>query len=118
MGLFFKPDPYPGRPRILFLGASESTHTHAWVDLLKAEPFNVQVFGIPGTAPPDSWPVKTYVTVYDGRQLHPETRKRLYPANRLARFVQWRLPRGGRARTMQEDAKLWLARIIKTWRPD
>jgi len=117
MSLSFEPDPHPGRPRILFVGASESTHTHAWINLLEGEPFNVQVFGLPGTAPPDSWQVRTYVTVYDGRALDPATRKRLYPANRLARFVKWHAPRGRRVRTVQEDAKLWLARIIRRWRP-
>jgi glycosyltransferase involved in cell wall biosynthesis len=118
MSSLFDTDEYPGQPRILFVGASESTHTHAWVDLIAAEPFNVRVFGTPGTSPPESWPVKTYVTVYDGRPLNPATRQRFYSANRLVRFVKWRLPRRGRARSMMEDAKLWLARIIKDWRPD
>ncbi len=117
MSLSFAPDSHPGGLRILFVGASESTHTHAWVDLLSGEPFNVRVFGLPGTSPPDNWPVRTYVTVYDGRPLDPTTRQRFYPANRVARFAKWRLPRGGRPRTMDEDAKLWLARIIKDWQP-
>jgi len=118
MSLSFSPDPHPGQPRILFVGASESTHTHAWINLLEGERFNVQLFGIPGTTPPTGWPVKTYVTVYDGLALDPATRKRLYPANRLARFVKWHAPRAGRERSVQEDAKLWLARIIREWQPD
>src|SRR5437762_900603 len=118
MTLSFAPDPLPGKPRILFIGASESTHTHAWINLIEGEQFNVQLFGIPGTAPPDSWPVRTYVTLYDGLVLDPATRKRLYPANRLARFMKWRLPRAGRERSVRGDAKFWLARIIRKWQPD
>jgi glycosyltransferase involved in cell wall biosynthesis len=118
MTLSFAPDPFPGKPRILFIGASESTHTHAWINVIEGEQFNVQLFGIPGTAPPNSWPVRTYVTLYDGLALDPATRKRLYPANRLARFVKWRAPRGGRERSVREDAKFWLARIIRQWQPD
>ena len=47
-------DRHPGRPRILFVGLAESTHTHAWIDLLDSAAFNVLVFALPSGAPPDT----------------------------------------------------------------
>ena len=38
----FDDDPFPGRPRILFIGLGESTHTRAWIDLLAGAEFNVR----------------------------------------------------------------------------
>ena len=51
----FEKDLYPGRPRILFVGLAESTHTHAWIDLLQAADFDVRLFAVPtpGGFPPD-----------------------------------------------------------------
>ncbi len=70
----FDTDKYPGRPRVLFIGPGDSTHTHAWVDLLENEPFNVRVFIPPGlVSPPESWKVKTYITAYERGPLNPST---------------------------------------------
>ena len=40
----FNSDPFPGRPRILFIGLGENTHTHSWIDLLEDAGLIVRVF--------------------------------------------------------------------------
>lgn len=91
MNSMFETDPYPGRPKILFLGLGVSTHTHSWVDLLNGSQLNVRLFSVPGGGvPPADWKIRTYVcdpnsTLPKGlnpdiRQsfyLHPEENKRL-----------------------------------------
>jgi len=111
----FDDDPYPGGPRILFVGHSDSSHTHAWVDLLKGAPFNVRVFALPDGIPPDDWPVRTYVTATTTAQLDPLTRERLYAADPVRRY-----PKKGYARFILRGPTLeerWLARLIRDWRP-
>jgi glycosyltransferase involved in cell wall biosynthesis len=111
----FDDDPYPGRPRILFVGSADSTHTHAWVDLLAGAELNVRLFALPGGLPPDEWPVRTYVSAPTSRALDRRTRRRLYPAARLARA-----PKRVYARLVSSDRAVeqrWLARVIRHWRP-
>ncbi|HEX6050769.1 MAG TPA: glycosyltransferase [Gemmatimonadaceae bacterium] len=111
----FDEDPYPGRPRILFIGHAHSSHTHAWIDLLAAARLNVRLFALPGGVPPDGWPVRTYVTTPTPRQLDRASRQRLYAAGRLARA-----PKRAFARFVAGDRALeqrWLAQIIREWRP-
>jgi glycosyltransferase involved in cell wall biosynthesis len=112
----FDDDPYPGRPRILFIGPAESSHTHAWVDLLAGAELNVRLFALPGSVPPDEWPVRTYVTTATPRRLDSKTRRRLYAAGRLARApkrVFARLISNARAMELR-----WLAQVIREWKPD
>jgi glycosyltransferase involved in cell wall biosynthesis len=111
----FDEDPYPDRPRILFIGHADSSHTHAWIDLLAAAKINVRLFALPGGVPPDTWPVRTYVTTPTPRSLERGSRQRLYPAGRLARA-----PKRAFARFVAGDRALerrWLAQIIREWRP-
>jgi glycosyltransferase involved in cell wall biosynthesis len=111
----FDVDPFPGRPRILFVGHSESTHAHAWIDLLAEARMNVRMFALPTGLPPDDWPVRTYVTAPTPRQLDRLSRQRLYPAGRLARA-----PKRAYARLVAGDRAVeqrWLAQIIRDWRP-
>ena len=111
----FEEDPYPGRPRILFIGHAHSSHTHAWIDLLADARFNVRLFALPGGVPPDEWPVRTYVTSPTPRRLDRASRQRLYPAGRLARA-----PKRAFARFIAGDRAVeqrWLAGIIREWRP-
>jgi glycosyltransferase involved in cell wall biosynthesis len=111
----FDIDPFPGRPRILFVGHSESTHAHAWIDLLADAQMNVRMFALPTGLPPDEWPVRTYVTAPTPRQLNRHSRERLYPAGRLARA-----PKRAYARLVAGDRAVeqrWLAQIIREWRP-
>lgn len=112
----FDDDPYPGRPRVLFIGPGDSTHTHSWVDLLAGSEMNVRLFALPGGVPPDEWPVRTYVTTPTPRHLDSVTRRRLYAAGRIARA-----PKRVYARLMSSDRPLeqrWLAHVIREWKPD
>jgi len=119
MGSSFDNDPYPGRPRILFIGPGDSTHTHAWVDLLENEPFNVRVYIPPGlVSPPDNWKVKTYITAYDRGPLDPAIRKRLIDNGKARRLVD-RYAARARKRTWNSNryAAEWLDQIVRSWRP-
>jgi glycosyltransferase involved in cell wall biosynthesis len=111
----FDDDPFPGRPKILFVGHAEGSHTHAWIDLLAGARFNVRLFALPGGLPPDDWPVRTYVTTPTSRRLDSRTRRRLYPAWRLARA-----PKRAYARLVSSDRAVeqrWLAHVIREWKP-
>lgn len=119
MSSSFDSDRYPGRPRILFIGPGDSTHTHSWVDLLEKEPFNVRVYIPPGLmSPPDNWKVKTYITAYERGPLDPTIRKRLIDKGKAGRLVDRYVARAGR-RTWNSSkyAEKWLAQIIRSWRP-
>ena len=116
MSSTFASDPHPGRPRILFVGFGESSHTHSWVDLLEHETFDVRLFDLPtSTLPPDDWWVPCYITAVPARPQRHSSRRCLYPSGRLgwlARRVQGRLA-GGPDRVIEG----WLGRAIRTWRP-
>ena len=137
----FKLDPYPGKPRILFIGLAESTHTQSWIDLLDQSELNVRLFALPSGLPPEDWPVRTYVTRGTAVTLNPKTRTRLYPYSPLAHMrAAWaNLDPGTRTRFFPKsqagrllfrlftriflDAagdfkEKWLAGIIRQWRPD
>lgn len=58
MSIALNKDPYPGRPKILFIGLAESSHTQAWIDLLTGAEFNVRLFVMP-YGPSLGWPLKT-----------------------------------------------------------
>lgn len=115
----FERDEYPGRPRILFIGPGDSTHTHAWVELLEREPFNVRVFIPPGLeSPPGGWKVKTYITAHEHGPTDPATRKRLVDGGRAKRLLDRSVALARRRTwdTARYGAE-WLARIIREWRP-
>jgi glycosyltransferase involved in cell wall biosynthesis len=114
----FHSDPFPGRPRILFIGLGENSHTDSWIDLLQGAPFNVRLFSMPTGSPPDDWPVRTYVTSYHGPRLKTNTRIPLYPANSVKRFVKRQTARALGMPDVESLAGRWLARIICEWQPD
>lgn len=119
MNSSFEADAYPGRPRILFIGPGDSTHTHAWIDLLENEPFNVRLYVPPGLfSPPESWKVKTYITGYERGPFDPATRKRLIDKGRAKRQVDKYLAHArGRSWNTRGYAEEWLVHIIRSWRP-
>jgi glycosyltransferase involved in cell wall biosynthesis len=119
MNSSFGTDAYEGRPRILFIGAGESTHTHAWIDLLEEAQFNLRLFVAPNMlAPPDDWKVKTYVPLYDYQAGDPETRSRLYDERKAKRLVRKYTGRfTGNTWNRDTLAAEWLAEIIRKWRP-
>lgn len=144
MNLEFDADQYPGRPRILFVGFPESSHTHSWIELLEGGCFNVRLFSLPSSEPPSSWPVKTYLTRMGAARCNDSTRKTVFPPPdsslrglattarmaldrgvlsgrpRLRRAIKSgaalaeRLDRAGYATTIEEA----LANVIREWRPD
>jgi glycosyltransferase involved in cell wall biosynthesis len=117
----FDSDPYPGRPRILFIGHAESSHTHAWIDLLHDSRLNVRLFALPTGAPPPDWSVKTYITSPDASRARPEIRRRLPPA----RFWIGRAHRAWQTAASalpipapREPLEAALASVLAEWRPD
>jgi hypothetical protein len=59
----FNNDPYPGKPKILFIGLCESTHTQSWIDLLENSEINVRLFALPsGFYPPERWKTRVYLS--------------------------------------------------------
>lgn len=146
MSSSFETDPYPGRPKILFVGLGGSTHTHAWIDLLSDSTLNVRLFALPdGGIPPDTWPVRTYLP-QDSHLLSPGLsssirttlrplpesvqRRRKGPAFQLYTIATKVLNRIGRMAsfpTAEYDQpsqmpvisqQKWLQRIINEWQPD
>jgi glycosyltransferase involved in cell wall biosynthesis len=113
----FHTDPFPGRPRILFIGLAENSHTHSWIDLLAGAPFNVRLFARPSGIPPADWKVRTYITRFSQPGLDPATRSCVYPRNRVLRTAKIRAARYFAATVFDDLEGLWLARIIKQWKP-
>lgn len=115
MSTAFDRDELPGRPRILFVGWAHSTHTHAWIDLVRGA-FNVRLYALPLGFPPQDWPVRTYVTQSTGQQLDHATRRKLYPFNKPDLFL-----RNWLARTLHgpgvDAPRRGLAQAIESWRP-
>src|SRR3954462_5399389 len=114
----FEADAHPGRPRILFVGLPDSSHTHSWIDLLDDANFNVRLFGMPTGVPPDGWGVRTYVTAYGYSSHDHEARTSLYPASRVGRFVKRQAARLIWDARAEQLAARWLAAVVKRWRPN
>lgn len=113
----FDSDAFPGKPRILFIGLGEHSHTHAWIDLLKGTQFNVRLFSMPTGIPPNDWPVPTYLTSYNDPSLNTTQRRRLYPANNVGRVVKRYAARAMGMPDVPTLAGRWLAKILRQWRP-
>ncbi len=110
-------DSYRGRPKILFIGLAQSTHTQAWINLIADQAFNIHLFGMPGGTPPEDWRIKTYLTVPASSRM-PDTRKNMYAGvgGRISRHLS-NHPRFDILRISPSPA-LWLKDIIETWKPD
>lgn len=113
----FETDPYPGEPKILFIGFTESSHTHSWINLLDGSEMNVRLFGLPSGVPPGNFKVRTYVTGVTRESLDKDTRARFYSRNRIGQLSKKGLSRilAGDVRGFEDK---WLATIIRQWRPD
>lgn len=135
MSKLFEKDTYPGKPRILFVGVPHSSHTHAWINLLRASEINVRLFAMPSGCPPPDWPIKTYITfLCDGKNT--PVRKNLYRgvfgiiAYYLYKFSTidlawqyWGTIVNGYHRLLDFlklpiTPEAWLAAIIRKWQPD
>lgn len=103
----FDQDPYPGRPKILFVGWPESSHTTSWIDLLASEPFNLRLFCLPSTEPQADWPVRAYVTAPGAPERDDPLRRSVHP-HAVSRLVA----------TTDGTIEGSLAAVIREWRPD
>lgn len=111
----FADDPYPGNPKILFVGEVLSAHAHAWIRLFDEERINVRFFSHHIGVPPKNFQCRTYVTSEPARPDNPLTRSPKAAAFKKARettIVQGE-PAGERKMT-----EAYLARVIDRWRPD
>jgi glycosyltransferase involved in cell wall biosynthesis len=119
MSSSFDTDDLSGKPKILFIGLGESSHTHSWIDLLDGADFNVRLFALPSGSPPPHWPTKTYLTEYGHRNIDPSSRSYLFASGRFKRFAS----RSAAALLRQPWTpgplvENWLAQIIRQWQPD
>lgn len=114
----FEIDSYPGKPKILFIGLAQSSHTHAWIDLLSNAELNVRLFAMPvsGGLPPPDWQVRTYVsgiTIGKNNVTRQYFNDELY--GKLRSIYNKVVKRIGRP-SLSSDT--WLADVIKKWKPD
>ncbi len=115
----FDTDELLGKPKILFIGPGESSHTHSWIDLLNGADFNVRLFSLPQGSPPCDWPIKTYLTEYGQREINPSNRLYVFASGKLKRFAK--RSAGALLRqawTPDPVIETWLAKIIRHWQPD
>ncbi len=91
--------------KILFIAFAQSTHTHAWVDLLKNKNCQVQVFGVSNTEAPEhfTFPVVNY-------QKHVAVQP-------ILQKIAAKLLRKNRKLTEQNELAS-LAHVITQWKPD
>jgi hypothetical protein len=120
----FDIDPFPGRPKILFIAFAQGSHTRSWIDLLDGSRLNVRLFGlrVPGGVPADDWSVKTYVPAFHREELDPSTRRSLYATKWTARVLNLLrrvLRRLGLARRLAKsfEAQKWPFRTGKVGNP-
>jgi hypothetical protein len=116
----FDRDLFPGGPKILFIGFGESSHTHAWIDLLRNSEFNVRLFSLPSGVPPDDWLIKTYVS--GGARGPFDSAFRLSVFSRQHQLTE-RVWRHAAARFSLAPPRVFtlqhaLAKILRSWRPD
>ena len=116
MTIAFERDSYPGKPKILFIGLAQSSHTQAWIDLLADAEINVRLFAVSESLPPSAWQVRTYIRdINAGKN---DATRRYFNAGlygklksiyeKVARRFGWPL--------LSREA--WLADVIKKWKPD
>lgn len=113
----FDTDAFAHEPRILFIGLGESTHTHAWIDLLRDERFDVRLFSLPSGEPPALWRVRTYLTNSTRTRGDRSLRHHITPVNRVLYHSKrvWARHAIGNELNYVEHG---LRRVIEQWRPD
>jgi len=116
----FDTDPYPGRPKILFVGHGSSSHTLAWIDSLKDAGFNVRLFCLPDTMPPQDWWAKAYVAVPTEKmppEIEPGKCSSFYPTPAQKRHMSDQMD--GKLNAMRRNLLYWLVVVFKklyNWR--
>lgn len=116
MSLPFEQDAYPGKPKILFIGLAQSSHTRAWIDLLEGAELNVRLFGASEELPLPDWHVKAYLS---GPKAGRNSGSHKYFNSGFfggIRSLYERVLR--RIGLPLQDRAAWLAEVIKEWKPD
>ncbi len=120
MTIPFEIDPHHGRPKILFVGSSSSSHTHSWIELLDDARMNVRLFSLNDDSPPPDWQVKTYLTHPGDLAPRSSPHRRSFfilsapkkslvgMAYRAVTMLKFKRPSWGSA----------LASVIRSWQPD
>jgi len=100
------------KKKILIIALAQSSHTHAWVDLISQKNFEVRLFGIKNSRPHQSFN-NYYYCLQENFPFINQKPSRLEWFNKMRRFIfyfdyfnnyffeNW-----------------WLSRIIKKWQPD
>jgi len=110
----FDLDPYPGAPRILFVGEIHSSHAQSWIGLLDGAGVNVRAFNLPYAPLRVDFDCRTYIT-------HGLPEVLTNPLHR--RETMWETRRRRWLGRLKHEEKIeWpgclLAHVVKTWRPD
>jgi glycosyltransferase involved in cell wall biosynthesis len=110
-------DIHPDGLKILFLGLAQSTHTHAWIGLLKDTNINIQLFAMPNSFPPPDWSINTYITSPNAGRKY-SLRKHLYKGlkERLYEFINLYPMRNNLNKS--KTPEFWLKEVIEAWNPD
>lgn len=101
------------RKKILFIALAHSSHTHAWLDLLKDSQFEVRIFGINNTNA--NGKLKYFQYNFDKHFPFIEPMKLQWWHLKYQRFIKERV-----YKKINIDAleKKWLSWIINRWKPD
>ena len=87
------------------------------LNLIADQAFNIQLFGMPGGAPPEGWCIKTYLTIPVSSKI-PHIRKNMYCGlvGRINKHLS-NHPRRDIFR-ISRSPDFWLKEIIETWKPE
>ncbi len=123
------------KPRILFIGFPETSHTSSWIELLNGTDFDVRLFGLPSGLPPSDFSFPTYATIeVNSPKRFPQVTQVFPATTRVGRFLQ-RASRHVVPRIRNRSERMnWLARsldrrwpptlesalakVIREWQPD
>lgn len=111
----FDEEPYPRKPRILFVGEVLSSHASSWMSLLDGQEYNIRFFALPVGEPSESFPWQTYVTAAPAEPDAPLRRGLPRSCFVSAASSQILTPESN---WKGELAKKYLAQVILSWKPD
>jgi hypothetical protein len=111
-GSGFIEDPHPIKPKILFIGLAESSHTHSWINLLDNSEFDVRLFAMPTILPPKDWNIRTYITTHNLENgLDPNLRMCLYPTpEEREEYERWA---ASQFQQLKKNPFFWLFRLMR-----
>jgi glycosyltransferase involved in cell wall biosynthesis len=110
----FGEDPFPGRPRILFIGDGQSSHGRSWMDLLAESTVNTRLFALPGSPPLPDMPYRVHVSYAKAPMAGDLHRGYSADMRRAIGVGEALFPERQMTQAM---ARRLLAEVIRTWRP-